>query len=392
MAVCYGLTMVLIMFNPPVRRRFAGLILSCALLPLAGCSKPGGEAAASAAAKASVAIPVSVATAEILSVPYAVNAIGNVEPLASVALKSRVDGQITQVLVRDGQDVAKGQLMFQIDPRPFEIQLQQAEANRARDRAVLDNASAQEKRYRDLLAQNYISADGYAQVKANLDVAQANLQANEGAIENARLQMEFTRIRAPINGRLGKIQFARGNLAKANDANPLVVINQVDPIYVSFSIPEQVLPTLREAMTHGVLKVHALSGGDGVAAAAGDLTFVDNAVDAATGTIRLRATFRNSKSALWPGQYINVRLQLGQQNDALVIPAAAVQTGPKGAFVYTLAQDSTVVLRDITVTRTTPEGAVIQQGLSAGEKVVVDGQSRLRPGAAVMVKPVAGTS
>lgn len=356
----------------------------------AGCSKPADDAVA--AAKPQVTVPVSVATAEIRSVPYDITAIGNVEPLASVALKSRVDGQITEVLVRDGQEVTKGQLMFQIDPRPFQIQLQQAEANRARDLAVFDNASAQEARYKDLLAQKYISADGYAQVKANLDVAAASLRANEGSIDNAKLQLEFTRIRAPINGRLGKVQLARGNLAKANDTNPLVVINQVNPIYVSFSIPEQVLPQLREAMKHSALRVHALPSEGGAAGATGELTFVDNTVDTGTGTIRLRATFRNDNNALWPGQFANVRLQLGQQEEALVIPATAVQTGPKGAYVYTLAQDNTVQLRDVIVARTASEGAVIQQGLSAGEKVVVDGQSRLKPGAAVVVKPAAGTS
>ena len=358
------------------------------ILCLTACGKSGDDT--SAAAKAPPSIPVTLAEAQTRAVPYTIVAIGNVEPLASVSVKSRVDGQITEVLIRDGQDVSKGQLMFQIDPRPLQIQVQQAEANLTRDRALLDNTTAQEARYRDLLAQHYISQDGYAQIKANMDVAAANLRADEGSLANAKLQLEFTRIYAPINGRLGKVVLARGNLVKANDTNSLVVLNQIDPIYVSFSVPEQSLPKIRQAMARGKLPVHSIARDGAATDNVGELSFVDNAVDASTGTIRLRATFRNTKNALWPGQFVNVSLQLGEQNDALVIPAVAVLTGPKGPYVYTVTQDSTVVMREIAVTRNTPEGAVVEKGLAAGEKVVVDGQSRLTPGATVNVKAAAG--
>ena len=376
------------MLNSCSRSSPKSLIALALMLCLSACSKSGNENAA--VAKAPPSIPVTLAEAQTRAVPYNITAIGNVEPLASVSLKSRVDGQIIEVLIKDGQDVSKGQLMFQIDPRPFQIQVQQAEANLTRDRALLDNTTAQEARYRDLLAQHYISQDGYAQVKANRDVAAANLRADEGSLANAKLQLEFTRIYAPINGRLGKVELARGNLVKANDTNPLVVLNQINPIYVSFSVPEQILPKIREAMAHGTLPVQAGARDGAATAAVGELSFVDNAVDTATGTIRLRATFRNPKNALWPGQFVNVSLQLGEQNDALVIPAVAVLTGPKGSYVYTVSQDATVVMREITVTRITPEGAVIEKGLTAGDKIVVDGQSRLTPGAIVSVKVAAG--
>lgn len=357
-------------------------------LGLLACSKPGDDK--TAASKAPPSVPVTLAPAEVRSVPYNIAAIGNVEPLASVSLKSRVDGQIIEVLIRDGQDVNKGQLMFQIDPRPFQIQLQQAEANLTRDRALLENTTAQEARYRDLLAQHYISQDGYAQVKANMDVAAANLRADEGNLANAKLQLEFTRIYAPINGRLGKVVLARGNLVKANDTNPLVVLNQINPIYVSFSVPEQMLPGIREAMAHGILPVHAAARDGAAADASGELSFVDNAVDAGTGTIRLRATFHNPKNVLWPGQFVNVSLQLGEQKDALVIPAVAVLTGPKGSYVYVAAPENTVAMREVTVARITPEGAVIEKGLAVSDQVVVDGQSRLTPGAVISTKAAAG--
>jgi multidrug efflux system membrane fusion protein len=362
---------------------FRCALLLVLLLGFSACGKPGSEAPT--AAKAPAAVPVTLAAAEVRSVPYDITAIGNVEPIASVAVKSRVDGQIVEVHIRDGQDVVKGQLMFQIDPRPFQIQLQQAQSNLARDRALLATATAQEARYRDLLAKNYISQDGYAQVKSNLDVADATVKTDEGSIANAKLQLEFTRIQAPFNGRLGKVEQARGNLVKANDTNSLVVLNQVNPIYVSFSVPEQSLQGIREAMARGKLPVHALDRDGGSAEASGELSFVDNAVDAGTGTIRLRGIFKNPQNTLWPGQFVNVSLRLGEQADALVVPTTAVLTGPKGAFVYVATPENKATLREVTVTRTTPEGVVIGKGLVAGEKVVIDGQSRLTSGASITI-------
>lgn len=377
--------MVSVMFKPAFRRCFGLLVLPGVLAGLAACHKSGDTESKSA--KSSAPIPVTVSAAAVQTVPYLVTAIGNVEPLASIAVKSRVDGQITEVFIADGQDVARGELMFQIDPRPFQIQAQQAEAALARDRALLEAAQAQEARYRDLLTKNYISQDGYTQVKSNMEVAAAAVKSDEGSLANARLQLEFTRIVAPINGRIGKVGLTRGNLVKANDANPLVTLNQINPIYVSFSVPEQALPGIRDAMKEdGALPIQATTQDHRMAEESGLLSFIDNAVDATTGTIRLRGTFRNGKHALWPGQFVSVRLQLGEQKDALVIPAVAVLTGPKGPYVYVVSKEQTVAMREIKVARTVADSVVVEQGLVPGDRVVVDGQSRLTPGATISAR------
>jgi len=367
-----------------VWRRVAVLLVS--LLGVAGCSESTGEAVTH-----TPGIPVALATSELRTVPYVLTAIGNVEPVATVNVRSRVDGEITDVLISDGEDVVKGQLMFQIDPRQFQIQVQQMEANIVRDRALLQIATAQEKRYRDLLAQKFVSQDDYAEIKAKTDIAAATLKTDEGTLANARLQLEFTRITAPISGRLGKVELTRGNLVKANDADPLVVLNQINPIYVSFAVPEQDLAEIRKAMDAGVLQVEAVSADGAAIDESGVLSFFDNTVDASTGTIRLRARFDNTRNALWPGQFVNVSMQLGEQDNAVVVPPEAVLTGPKGQFVYVVTKDGKAAVRELTVARTTAEGAVIEEGLAAGEKVVVDGQSRLSPDAEISIKTDADT-
>ncbi|MEZ5502872.1 MAG: efflux RND transporter periplasmic adaptor subunit [Halioglobus sp.] len=217
------------------------LLLSGTLLGAVGCGENNGTAITPESG-----IPVTLATSEQRTVPYVLTAIGNVEPVASVDVESRVDGQITDVLIGDGENVVKDQLLFQIDPRPFQIQIQQIEANLVRDQALLKIATAQDKRYSDLLAKKFISQDGYAEIAAKRDIAAAALKTDEGNLANAKLQLDFTRITAPISGRLGKVELWRGNLVKANDARPLVVLNQVDPIYVSFAVPERALVAIRE--------------------------------------------------------------------------------------------------------------------------------------------------
>jgi multidrug efflux system membrane fusion protein len=337
------------------------LVIACAALALAACGDGDKD-------PGSAAIPVKIAVAETRNVPVTLEAVGNVEPMASVAVKSRVDGQITQVLVADGQDVKKGQPLFQIDPRPFEIELQRAQA-------LLLTARAQETRYRDLLAKKFVSTDSYAQIKSARDIAEATER-------EARLQLEYSSITAPFDGRLGRVSFQSGNLVKANDTTSLVVLNQVDPIYVSFSVPEQSLPQLRTAAAKGSPEVTVrLPQGGGEAQ--GRLAFIDNAVDAATGTVRLRAIFDNADGRLWPGQFVAAVLQLDEQQGALVVPPQAVQTGPNGSYVFVVGGDSTVSLRDVKVARATASLAVIEQGVAAGDRVVIDGQSRLTPGAKV---------
>ena len=322
-------------------------------------------------------VPVTLAQAQIQSVPLTLEAVGNVEALASVAVKSRVDGQITEVLVADGQDVTQGQPLFQIDRRPFEIQLQQAQA-------LLATARAQEARYRDLLAKKFVSPDSYAQIKSARDTAEA-------AEREARLQLEYSGISAPFAGRLGRISLQRGNLVKANDL-PLVVLNQMDPIYVTFSAPEQSLPDIRAAMDKGKLVVSARFPRHADAPLKGELAFVDNAVDTATGTVKLRASFGNAGGQLWPGQFVNVSMDLGIQASAVAIPPAAVQTGPKGTYVFVVGADSTASMRDVVIARSTADAAVVQQGLTAGEQVVIDGQSRLTPGAKISAQQPASAA
>jgi multidrug efflux system membrane fusion protein len=351
----------------------------------AGCS-PNDAAQDGAKSKAPPGVPV--VTAQVVRKPMAVKlqAIGNVEPYTSVAIKSRMDGQIVAVRFQDGQDVRQGQLLFELDPRALEAQVKQLEANVMRDRVLVANDQAKEKRYSDLLDKGFISADAYNQIKTDLDAAQANVQANLAALEAARVQLSYTRITAPIGGRAGKIMIQMGNVVKANDTAALVTINAVVPIYVSFAVPEQYLPEIRRFMAKAPLVVHASPAGDASTQTDGQLTFVDNAVDAQTGTIRLRATFPNKDHMLWPGQFANVTLTLSQQPDAIVIPSQALQNGPKGQYVYVVQPDQSAEMRSVTVDRTDGLDAVIANGLKEGETVVTSGQIRLTPGAKVAPK------
>jgi len=276
--------------------------------------------------------------------------------------------------------------MFRIDPRPFQEQLRQAEAATQRDMAQLEHARSQERRYKELMEQNFVSKEAYAQMRTNLDTNTATVGVDRAAADSARLQLEYSTIRAPISGRTGKILIQQGNLVKANDTNALVVINQISPIYVSFSIPEQHVTNIQKLMAHSVLPVEAKIPDAGTAPIAGKLTFVDNSVDATTGTIRLKATFENADHALWPGQYVTAELTLQQQQGAIVVPAEAVQTGPSGQYVYIVKADMTVEIRAITIDRTEDGDSVVGKGLVPGERVVTDGQSRLKPGARISIK------
>jgi membrane fusion protein, multidrug efflux system len=325
------------------------------------------------------AVPVSVATVVQQTMPFRLQAIGNVEAFSTVAVKARADGQIVEVGFKEGEEVQKGRVLFKIDPRPFEAALRQAEANHLRDTAQAEQARSQEKRYQELLQKNFVSKEAYAQIRTNADTAEAVALGSRAALDNARLNLEYCTIRSPIDGYPGKIQIQMGNLVKANDVNPLVVINQVHPIYVNFSVPEQKLADVRQYMAAGALTVDALAPSSDKAAASGRLIFVDNAVDPTTGTIRLRAQFQNRENALWPGQFVNVSVRLFEQRDAIVIPSQAVQTGPEGQYVYVVGEDSVVDLRKIRVQRTEGDQTVVAEGLTKGERVVTQGQLRLGP-------------
>jgi multidrug efflux system membrane fusion protein len=329
--------------------------------------------------------PVTVATVAQQNVPVRIQAIGNVEAYSTVSLKARVDGQIVEVNFKDGMEVKKGAVLFKIDSRPLEATLRQAEANLIRDTAQKDQTRSQERRYQDLLEKNFVSKEAYAQIRTNADSADASALASKAAVENARLQLEYCTIRSPIDGFVGKVMLQMGNMAKANDTNALVVINQVRPIYVNFSVPEQNLPLIRSYMAKGPLSVDALPPNSDQAAASGTLIFVDNAVDASTGTIKLRGVFANKDNALWPGQYVSASLKLYEQKAALVVPSQSIQNGPAGQYVYVVQSDMSTEIRRIEVGRSDGTDTIITKGLQKGEQVVVKGQLRLTPGAKVTI-------
>jgi multidrug efflux system membrane fusion protein len=335
--------------------------------------------------KAPAAVPVSAAQVVSRTMPVRLTAIGNVEPFTTVAVKARVDGQLNSVKFKEGDEVRQGSVMFEIDARPFAASLKQAQANLAKDRALFDRASEQEKRYKDLLSKNFISPDAYEQVRTNTETAAATVSADQAAIDNAKLSLEYCTIRSPVTGYAGRIQIQQGNLVKANDTNPLVTVNQVVPIYASFSVPEQNISDIRKYQADGVLKVDAAFTNAAHAPVAGKLSFIDNTADMTTGTIKLKAEFPNTDKALWPGQFVNVVLTLYEQKDAVVAPSAAVQSGPSGQYVYVVKPDQTVEMRAIKIARAEGDDTVVASGLQAGEQVVIVGQLRLAPGTKVSV-------
>jgi multidrug efflux system membrane fusion protein len=338
--------------------------------------------------KGAPAVSVTVAPVIQEIVPFRIQGIGNVEAFSTVALKARADGQIVEVGFKEGEEVRKGQVLFKIDPRPFEAAMRQAEANALRDAAASEQARSQERRYQDLLDKNFVSKEAYAQIRTNATTAEAIAKASQAALDSAKLNLEYCTIISPIEGYAGKIQIQLGNLVKANDVNPLVVINQVHPIYVNFAVPEQRLAEVREYMALNSLSVQALTpGSDRAAAPTGVLIFVDNAVDPSTGTIKLRARFANKENSLWPGQFVGVSVRLFEQPDAIVIPSTAVQTGPEGQYVYVVGKDMLADVRKIEVQRTEGDHTIVARGLAKGEQVVTRGQLRLGPKSRVQISP-----
>ncbi|HEY5930497.1 MAG TPA: efflux RND transporter periplasmic adaptor subunit [Burkholderiales bacterium] len=368
---------------PALRTMPAIVAVLLAACTLAACSDKNGAQAE--AKKSPPSVPVLVAQVVEKRMPLRLHAIGNVETIASVAVKARVDGQITHVHVRDGQDVAAGDLLFQLDPKPYQSQLEQAQANLDRDQAQLDYLKGQEERYQDLLKQNFVSKEGYAQVAANFRGAEAGVKANQAAVQHARVNLGYTTIRAPIQGRVGKVMLSEGNLVKGNDTVQMLVINQLSPIYVSVAVPQQYLNEIRTLHRTAPLRVEAALDKGGKTLA-GKLAFIDNSVDVSTGTIKLRGIFENREKELWPGQFVDAWVSLRDDDKALVIPTQALQTGPKGQYVYVVKADSSAELRSVEVARTEGEETVLTGGVSAGETVVVDGASRILPGTRVSTK------
>ena len=336
-------------------------------------------------------VPVTVGTAARQDVPVEVRAIGHVDPYSSVAVKARVGGEVVRVGFKEGQDVRKGDLLFQIDPRPYEATLAQMRAQLERDRAVAKNTEDQVKRYADLVQKDYVTKEQYDATRSGSEAAAATVKADEAMLENAKLQLSYCTVTAPIDGRAGSVLVYPGNQVKGNDDKPLVVLNQVNPVYVSFAVPESSLAAIRKHARPGQrLKVTASTTGASGPPPAGELTFLDNAVDMTTGTILLKATFANENHSLWPGEYVDVVLTLATEPGAVVVPSQAVQNGQSGQYVYVVKNDLTVESRKITVSRLHGTLAVVGSGLAPGERVVTDGQLRLAPGARVEIKQTEG--
>jgi multidrug efflux system membrane fusion protein len=328
-------------------------------------------------------VPVTVATAVERTVPVQLRAIGNVEAHSTVAIRAQVTGEITGVNFREGQDVSKGELLFIIDRRPFETALRQAEANLARDLARAENARVQAQRYAKLYEEGVTSREVFDQSRTEADALDALVRADRAAVEKARLDLQYCDIHSPMDGRTGSLAVHPGNVVKANDT-VLVTINQISPIYSSFSVPQKYLEQVRRS-AEGKLVVEAWPAG-AANAETGNVTFVDNAVDETTGTIRLKATFSNAQYRLWPGQFVDVVLTLGEQPRAIVIPSSAIQTGQAGTYVFVVKQDSTVEMRPVVVTRTQGNDTILEKGVAGGEQVVTDGQLNLVPGVKVSIK------
>jgi multidrug efflux system membrane fusion protein len=356
---------------------------------------------------------VTTARAEQRAVPVTVPAVGTVEAMSSVQIRSQVTGQLTAVHFTEGRDVRQGDPLFSLDPRPFQAVLQQAQAVLERDMATLKNAQAQQSRADALFQRGLLARDQYESLRASAAASNATVDADKAAVETARLNLKYTEITAPISGRTGALGAHVGDLVRANDTNPLVVINQLAPIYVTFSVPGRVLPDVRRYQALKPLSINATlpralgpedtapagasgapgagAAGDGPdagaagqpAAARGVLTFIDNSVDASTGTIKLKGTFPNTGGQLWPGAFVQVILDLTVQADAIVVPYTAVQASQDGQFVYVVKPDRTVEMRPVKAERQQGDDVVIAAGLSPGEEVVTDGQLRLSPGARI---------
>jgi len=398
-----------------IGRGARGIAALCAIFVVAGCSKSKGKTPRPS-------IPVTVATVKRTSIPYALDANGQVMPMQTATVAPQVDGIIKRVMFREGDNVTRGQVLFQIDPIPYRAAYQQALAMLARDSATAKNAQAEVVRYDQLVKQDYVTHEQADQERATAASAVATVQADEAAVENAKFNLDNTVIRAPISGRTGSLLVREGNLVHGSAGTPLVIINQIQPILVRFTAPATGLPLIQKYGAHGGLQVTATPGAaqtsndtsatptaltpasnaserqqvpagpGGTLRESGTLYFIDNAVDTTTGTIALKAMFPNKDGALWAGQFVEVSLRLLVEQNVLVVPAQAVTTGQQGTYVYVIDSTGKATQQPVTVERTAGKWTVISSGVSDGERVVTEGQSRLTPGAKVSVRPDSGTS
>jgi membrane fusion protein, multidrug efflux system len=364
--------------------RFSGRIPYCILILLlsllAGCSSDSSKAS-NVRAAAPQSVPVTVTRAVHEDMPVYLVGLGSATPLNTVSVKSRIDGQLVQVAYREGQHVNKGDLLALIDPRPYEVALSQAQAQLFKDQAQLHDAQLNYERFKDLLEQSgAMSQQQVDTQKATVAQFEGAVRTDQAQIDNAKLNLSYCHITSPIAGRVGLRQVDPGNMVHASDANPLLVVTQLQPITVIFTLPEDQLPAVAKRMKSGTLSVEAYSRDDQTKLATGKLLTIDNQIDQTTGTGRLKAEFPNDGDALWPNQFVNVHLLLEMRKNTIVVPAAAVQRGPQGTFVYAVKSDNTVEVRPVTVALTQNNLSAISQGLESTDTVVTDGQDKLQAG------------
>jgi multidrug efflux system membrane fusion protein len=348
--------------------------------------KPGNEKAV--AKKAPPPVPVTAAQASSRDLPVTLDVVGRGEAFETVTLKSRVDGQVLEVPFVEGRQVPVGVLLIRLDPADFQAKVKQAEAALARDQALLNKARADVARYQALAEQQFVSREKVGEMRTNEEAAAATVHADQATLDLTRLQLSYTRITAPFAGVAGAKLVYPGAAVKVNDT-ALAVLNRVQPLYVSFAMPEKHLPAIRTAQARGVLKVTVGVPGDKQTAVEGKVVFLDNTVDSATGTLRMKAEIANADGKLTPGQFLNVNLHLDTLHDAVVVPAEAVQQGPEGSFVYVLTPEGGAKMRKVEIAQVRDAQAAIAKGLASGETVLTDGFSRLTPGAKVKVKGAA---
>lgn len=352
------------------------LSISAASAVIAGCATKTAQTAPM------FVVPVSVAKATKQTIPINLTAIGSASAYSTVSVESRVDAVLEEVHIKEGQFVKQGDLLFTLDERPFQAALAQAQANLARDQAQAQLDKVQAERYQALYKAGIGTREQYDQQQSTLEAQQAAVHADQAAVQSAQLQLGYCQIYAPVSGRTGALQVYPGNIVKANSTPAMIVINQVNPMYVTFSVPEQYLSTVQKFMARGRLRVEATPYGD-TEPEIGYLTFIDNTVDNTTGTVTLKGTFQNADYRLWPGQFSNVLLRLAEDENATVVPSQAVQTGQSGDYIYVVKSDMTVEQRTVKVGRSVGSETVIQSGIQPGDTVVTDGQLRLVPGVKV---------
>ena len=374
------------------------LVVSAALaasLASAACS--GGEAVSSTPPSGrgggqNPPVPVTAAAVEDKAVPFDVNAIGTVIAASTVAVRAQITGELMSVNFKEGDEVKEGQVLFTLDKRPFEAALLQSEAQLQKDLAQLANAKAQSVRYQDLQQRGIATREQVDQMTTQAASLDATVAADRANIQSARVQLDYATIEAPISGRTGLLQVHKGNLVRANDTAPIVSINRITPVYVTFAIPESMLPQFKRYMAIGTIRVEARAPNDTGPASIGKIDFIDIAVDSTTGTIKVKGTFPNEDRRLTPGQFVNVTVTLTTDAHATVVPTAAVQSGQQGTYVYVIKSDNTVELRPVTIVRTHGDDSLVSTGLKPGETIVTDGQLRLVPGSRVSVKNGRGSS